>query len=300
MHKLLARQLRCASRDGGATDVEALLALVNQSYEETDRERRLNSRAMQLMEDELRELMARETQAKLAAEAANTLKSQFLAMMSHELKTPLNAILGFADLIRSQTIRADRVDVYADYASRIHESGTLLLGIISQILDLSKIEAGRYDLDLEPISLIEMARFSLAMLKPLADSRAIALALEAPETDVRARADVRALKQILLNVAGNAVKFTPHGGRVAIRVQSEADAAIVLVEDTGIGIAPEGLALIFEPFRQLCATRGRQFEGTGLGLAITRRLTELHGGKIEIESRVGEGTRVKLALPVCG
>jgi signal transduction histidine kinase len=232
--------------------------------------------------------------ARDAAEAANRAKSQFLANMSHELRTPLNAIIGFAEMIEKEIFGKVGSKRYIEYASDIAASGRHLVDLIGDVLDMSKIEAGRYVLEEEPIELGPTIDAAIAIARGQAHHAGVRL--NAAGDKLRLRADGRALRQVLLNLLSNAIKFTPKGGRVDV-VWRAADSGVEIdVVDTGIGIARDELAHVIEPFRQAQGV-GRNFGGTGLGLAITKRLVELHGGRLEIESEVGKGTQVRFVLP---
>ena len=304
MHKLLLRQLRAAAKSNGkGVDLDALSAIVDQTYAEFDRERRLNNRAATLMEEELKALKEREgelAEAKMSAESASRLKSQFLATMSHELRTPLNAILGFSEVIRDGVFgrTATSTEKYAEYAGSIHTSGRHLLALISEILDLSKIEAGSYVLELRTIDLREMVSGALIIISPAAEKAGVEVRSVLPDAEVWFSADERAMRQIAINLLANAVKFTPRGGRVTVEVSSTDLMVEFAVGDTGIGIAQEHVATVFEPFRQVDSSIRRRHEGTGLGLAITKRLVELHGGTITLDSELSVGTKVRVRLPV--
>ena len=241
-------------------------------------------------------------EAKLAAESASRLKSEFLATMSHELRTPLNAILGFSEVIRDQVFGAegDARTRYMEYAGSIHDSGRHLLSLISEILDLSKIEAGTYLLDREPLDLSKVLQSAVTIIGPAARKSGVELRMNIPDHPVIVLADDRALRQIALNLLANAVKFTPSQGSVAIDVTEDGENAEFSVTDTGIGIAREHVGSVFELFRQVDASLQRRHEGTGLGLAITKRLVELHGGTISLESELAVGTAVHVRLPLAG
>ncbi len=242
------------------------------------------------IEHELRE-------AKEQAEAANEAKSSFLANMSHELRTPLNAILGFAEVIRDRILGPDEGDRYSSYANHIHESGTHLLALINDILDMSKIDAGRLELADEELELSRLARDSIEMVRGTAQSSGLAISFD-DAVPVVVIADRRALKQVLLNLLSNSVKFTEAGGSVTVSSRMTAAGGVALaVADTGIGITSDALPRIFEPFHQGENTLSRRFGGTGLGLSISRRLMELHGGTLEITSSPGIGTLAVVALP---
>jgi signal transduction histidine kinase len=237
--------------------------------------------------------------AKDAAESANRLKSQFLAVMSHELRTPLNAILGFSEIIRDTTFgRGEELwDRYCDYARSVHDSGEHLLMLISDVLDLSKLEAGSYSLYIERIDLAEIVKSSLDIVRSQARRAKVRLAEFEPTGDLHLDADYRALKQITLNLLSNAVKFTPPDGEVAVSVDASEDRIVLCVRDTGIGIAHEHLDKVFDAFHQGDARLSRRYEGTGLGLSISRGLAEMHGGTVDLESELGIGTRVTVSLP---
>lgn len=244
-----------------------------------------------LYEQELKE-------AKNASEQAYAAKSKFLANMSHELRTPLNAIIGFSEMMENQMLGPIFNEKYLEYAKSIRESGEHLLDLISDILDMSKIEAGKYTLDLEAVNLKDTIRRAAHMIEARVQEQNIRLRLPAEEeTDVILNADRRGLMQILLNLLSNAVKFTPKGGAVWVEYKAEENAVTLKIGDTGIGIPPNKLASVLRPFEQISSHYTRDHEGTGLGLSITKELVELHGGKIQIESTVGLGTTVSVRLP---
>jgi signal transduction histidine kinase len=235
--------------------------------------------------------------AKEQAEGANRAKSEFLANMSHELRTPLNAIIGFSELIRGQT--AGRVGAtYIAYAEDINAGGRHLLDLVNDLLDLSKIEAGRYDLVEERVSLGKLLRLCQRMMAPRAEAGNVRIIGDPSLAGVTLWCDQRAIKQVLLNLLDNAVKFTPGGGTTVVRAERTTDGGMaVLVGDDGIGIKPETMSFLFESFRQADASISRKFGGTGLGLAISRRLMVLHSGTLEITSQPGAGTTARLMFP---
>jgi two-component system cell cycle sensor histidine kinase PleC len=232
---------------------------------------------------------------KQRAEAANRAKSEFLANMSHELRTPLNAILGFSDILRSQMFGPLGNEKYHEYSSDIHESGLHLLNVISDILDMSKIEAGHLQLKPEPINLATLIEESLRYISVMADNKDIAVEQEiAPGLELTA--DRRAMKQILLNLLSNAVKFTNNGGRVIVRAQKAAGSISLIIADTGIGIPRAAMQKIGQPFEQVQSQYAKSQGGSGLGLAISRSLTQLHGGAMKIRSKEGRGTIIGVRI----
>jgi signal transduction histidine kinase len=236
--------------------------------------------------------------AKAAAEAGSASKSRFLAMMSHELRTPLNAIIGFSEVIASQRFGPDAMARYADYAQTIHNSGQQLLELISQLLDMSKIEAGKLELEEEDLSAGDVIEDCVTLLRERAQEAGITLTPHLPEPAPVVRADRRALRQVLINLVSNAIKFTSRGGRVELGLQVNDDGSVAYrVTDTGIGISAEAIARLFQPFQQADASITRKFGGTGLGLAISRALVEAHGGSLTLDSAPDRGTTAWVVLP---
>ncbi len=236
--------------------------------------------------------------AKHEAEAANRAKSHFLATVSHELRTPLNAVIGFAEMIRDQLLGPIGEPRYGEYAGDIHRSASHLLGVLGDILDLSTIESGRYVLDDEECRLSDIIERSVRLVRDFANERSIFLEQRLPADLPAVMADGRALKQVLLNVLSNAVKFTPVGGHVVVAASlGPAGRPTVTISDNGIGMTPESIVKAFAPFGQVDSALSRQFHGTGLGLPLSRSLVELHGGTLGVESTRGEGTTVSVSLP---
>lgn len=233
------------------------------------------------------------------AEAASKAKSQFLAHMSHELRTPLHAIIGFSDLIQEQASPArPGSPPIASYATDISSSGRHLLELINSILDISKVESGTVVLTETVFPLMELARACLTAVRGQANARNVTLEIDMPEYPVRVRADRTRLQQILLNLLSNAVKFTPAKGLITLAVRDNESGGLILsVTDTGIGMTEAETAVAMEPFRQVDNKLSRTFEGTGLGLPLAARLSELHGGRLELQSVKGLGTTATVVLP---
>jgi cell cycle sensor histidine kinase DivJ len=234
--------------------------------------------------------------ARADAEALALGKSRFLANMSHELRTPLNAIMGFSDIMR-QKIFGELPGKYVEYAELIHDAGAHLLDLINDVLDMSKIEAAKYELNLERLDAREPVAAALRLMRVQADDVGVQLRGVLPGQPLEVDADRRALKQITLNLISNALKFTPRGGLVTVSLHALAGAMELSVADTGIGISAPDLQRLGRPYEQ-AGDMGQQAKGTGLGLSLVRAFAELHGGEMAIESRLGEGTAVTIRLPV--
>jgi two-component system cell cycle sensor histidine kinase PleC len=270
--------------------------------------RRLNEEQLQRAvvsleqsQEQLSELARKYEAEKLRAEGANKAKSDFLANMSHELRTPLNAINGFSEIMVAEMFGALGDKRYKEYAQDILNSGQHLLALINDILDMSKIEAGKMSLKFEPMSLEEVAEDAVRLVRNRAESTGLTLNLDFPRLpDVEA--DYRAIKQVMLNLLSNAIKFTPRGGSVTVRAEARRDPLgeriRVSVQDTGIGIAADDLARLARPFEQIETQHAKTQQGTGLGLALTKSLVEMHGGALEMQSTPGEGTTVSFSVPI--
>jgi signal transduction histidine kinase len=246
--------------------------------------------------------MLRVLAAKAAADKANGAKTEFLANMSHELRTPLNAIIGFAQIIRGQHLGPVGVPQYVDYVHDICDAGEHLLAMINSVLDISKVEAGTYYIEEQPVDLSEIIRACVSTIGGAAAHKHIQIA--APAGTLFAGSaptvlgDSHALRQVLSNLLSNAVKFTPEGGRIEIRIETGADGAVALaVADTGIGMTPAEVALAIEPFQQIENTLTKHYEGAGLGLPLAKRLIELQSGWLRIDSVPGAGTTIQAWLP---
>jgi PAS domain S-box-containing protein len=236
--------------------------------------------------------------AKETAEAASHAKSDFLATMSHELRTPLNAVIGFAEIIRGELLGPVGTPEYRDCANDIHESGRHLLALISDILDFVKAESGNLRIDVDEVDLDDLARRTVRLLRPQADQRQVSLMFRPGAAEAIVTGDERRLHQILLNLVGNALKFTPARGIVEIAIEEQnAEAVVIAVRDTGIGIAESDLERVRQPFQQVDGTLARRHEGAGLGLAICDRLVRLHGGSLSLVSTIGTGTTARVTLP---
>jgi two-component system cell cycle sensor histidine kinase PleC len=288
------------TKDGGyvsvGTDITAL-----KTHEEKliHSEKRLISTVNDLRTSQQRsaELAEKYAEEKTRAEDANQAKSKFLANMSHELRTPLNAIIGFSEIMESGMFGPLGAEKYREYCGDIHTSGQYLLDVINDILDMSKIEAGRIRLDFEELDLDMLLADAMRVVTARAQDKHLTVRSRITPA-LRLHADRRALKQIMLNLLSNAVKFTPEGGRVLVRGRHAGDCATISIMDTGIGIAPEALAKLGRPFEQVESQLTKSHQGSGLGLAIAKSLVELHGGRMRIRSVLGRGTAVIVRMPL--
>lgn len=277
------------------------------------------------LEQRVRERTQELDDARRTSEAANVAKSDFLANMSHELRTPLNSIIGFSEVMRDG-MAGTLTEEQKEYLKDIWESGKHLLGLINDILDLSKVEAGKMELELSEFNLKELIDGSLVMFKEKALKHNVKIAAEVEEGIADIMADGRKLKQVLFNLISNAIKFTPDGGYVTVQARKIHDAGYMIqdtplspppvtgevkggvhpdsdfieisVEDTGIGISLDNQKRLFQPFQQLETTLTKKYEGTGLGLALSRRMVGLHGGRIRVESEAGKGSKFIFTIPV--
>lgn len=234
-----------------------------------------------------------------SAQAENRDKSQFLANVSHELRTPLNAIIGFSEFIKMERSGPIGNEKYAEYIRDIHGSGVHLLSLINDILDYSKAEADKLELDVSEIDVTKTVRNSMRLVSPRAETAQVQLIEEIPSDHFVIKTDGKKLKQVMLNLLSNAVKFTPSGGSVTVSMwQNVVDGSLSIeVRDTGIGIAPKDISRAMAPFGQVDNTLSRKYEGTGLGLPLTRKFVEIMGGTFNIQSEVGKGTAIIICLP---
>ena len=267
----------------------------------------LNSTALAMIEfraekdaliAEIEEEKSISDEARGRAEAANVAKSRFLATMSHELRTPLNAILGFSEVMKCEIFGPMQNDSYKEYAGNIHDSGRHLLQLINEILDLSRIEAGRYELHEEPVRISDIVEDCLRLLHLRAESKGLQVVLDFPRDLDQIWADERAIRQICLNLMSNALKFTPRGGRITLSVSADADGGqTLIVKDTGPGIPKEEIPRVLQAFGQGSLAHQTAEGGTGLGLPIVQNLVTLHNGTFELKSELRKGTEAIVRLP---
>jgi len=257
---------------------------------------RKSQQELERQAEEVADLAAKYSEEKTRAEDANQAKSKFLANMSHELRTPLNAIIGFSEIMESGMFGPLGTDKYREYCCDIRQSGQYLLEVINDILDMSKIEAGRIRLDAKQIELEPFLNDAMRVVSARADDKRLSL-IARIRGGISLTADPRLLKQIVLNLLSNAVKFTPEGGRITIHARATKSGVSIAIADTGIGIPKEALARLGRPFEQVESQLTKSHQGSGLGLAIAKSLTELHQGTIRIRSTTGRGTIVLLRLP---
>ena len=252
-----------------------------------------SARKLRRLTKVLRAAMAAKRQAQQAAKA----RADFFAATTHELRTPLNAIMGFSEILQKEIFGPLANDRYREYAQIIHDSGNHLLSLVNDLLDLSKLDAGKFDLHFESVLLLKVIVDCVRGVETQANSSHVGISVNLYD-DIRfLRGDDRRLHQMLLNLLSNALKFTPEGGEIHISAFRRGDCIAIEVSDSGIGIAPEEIPKVLEPFGQVDSARGRKFAGTGLGLPLTKELAELHGGSLSIESTPDIGTRVTLLLP---
>jgi PAS domain S-box-containing protein len=274
--------------------VPCLLA-ISQDITEHKEQARALAEALEQLRRQASNLNLDERQA---AQAASRAKSAFLAHMSHELRSPLNAVLGFSEVIRGLHFGQEQIEKYAEYGGYIHQAGTHLLALIDDILDIAKVEAGKLDLQPSSFDLAELLDECARMMRPMVDGRGLALRVTGSAAGLTLTADRRRTKQMIINLLSNAIKFTQAGGRVELASHRMADGAIAItVADTGIGMSDDQIAVALEPFGRVEGSSIKDPTGTGLGLPIVQNLIEAHGGRLQIRSQLKRGTLVRLVFP---
>jgi len=296
------------TKDGGYVSVGTdITALKRHEHRLVESEKELIATVLDLKQSrqkleaqthQLADLAERYLDQKAQAESANRAKSEFLANMSHELRTPLNAIIGFAEVMQSGIFGSLGSDKYEEYCSDIRSSGEYLLSVINDILDMSRIEAGRTSLTKQPMEVHASIQRALKLVGEQTKAKNLSVTVDVNPEDIVVPADERALHQILVNLLQNATKFTSEGGCITVRTRQAGNAVNIYVEDNGIGIPDHALHKLGQPFEQVETEFSKSYKGSGLGLAIARSLTELHGGSLRIKSQEGIGTIVLVHLPL--
>jgi PAS domain S-box-containing protein len=286
------------SQAAGAVENARLYKQAQQEIAERKRAEAALEQERALLAERVRERTAELSKANIELARAARLKDEFLASMSHELRTPLNTILGSSEILQLEVFGALN-EKQLKYVRNMEESGSHLLALINDILDLSKIEAGKTELEIASVAVKDICEASLRLIKELAHKKHLQVSFKLDENVTIVSADERRLKQILVNLLSNAVKFTPEGGQIGLGVVGDAIQHVVqfIVWDTGIGIAQDDMARLFQPFVQIDSSLSRQYNGTGLGLSLVARMVEMHGGGVSVESEVGQGSRFTVTLP---
>jgi len=277
-------------------DSEDGIVIVGQDITERRRAETALRQANDLLEYRVAARTAEAEAAQRLAEDANRCKSEFLANMSHELRTPLNAIIGFSDVMRLGVLGPVQNPVYGEYVESIWESGTHLLSIINEVLDLSKVESGHFDMVPENLPLVPLAEQVIRLLQEKAMRQRLELRLSVETDPGLVRVDPLRMKQVMLNLVGNSLKFTPAGGSVTLALGRDGDGVWVKVVDSGIGMKPDDIQRVLEPFVQVDDQATRRHAGTGLGLPLAKKFIELHGGTLNVDSTPGQGTTVTIRL----
>ncbi|MEB3186987.1 MAG: ATP-binding protein [bacterium] len=300
-HKLLERQLRRTVGLDALTsygpEFERFLSAVNEAYVSQDEDRALVVRSLEVSSWELERKQTMLQEARLEAEAANLTKGAFLANMSHEMRTPLNAIIGYSELLIEEAPDLQGEEMIPDL-EKVRAAGRHLLGLINDLLDLAKVDAGKLEVDLQPVSVAHVLGEVQALLRPLASEKGNTLDVPDIPGDLCVMADEMRLRQVLLNLVGNALKFTEQGiVHLGVGRMAGSERVAIQIEDSGIGMTPEQLSRLFRPFVQADSSTTRKYGGTGLGLVISQRLTQLMGGEITVTSTPGYGSCFIVFLP---
>jgi signal transduction histidine kinase len=297
-----AREMQVRRADGETIALEAVVSESSVDIGESSLERRKEARTIRIytFRDIGQRKLLEEAQKKALEEAvaAGRSKAEFLAIMSHELRTPLNAILGFSDILRNQVFGPIGKQQYLDYAEDIHQSGTSLLMLINDILNVSRVEAGKFNINNSLIDVAPQVEASMKLVRNAAAENSVTLHAEIAADVPRLRADERLVAQMMINLLSNAVKFSRKGGEIRVRAFiAEHGSYVIEVADDGIGIAQEDITKVLQPFQQADSSLGRKYEGSGLGLYLVSKFMDLHDGELRIESELGVGTKVALVFP---